>query len=102
MTRALILAFAAALLASCANKPEPVINPVPYNVPVPVPCIPDNLLPPPVYPDTDTALRAAPELADFLKLLYAGRQLRDKRLEALESVVEKCHQVTPIEKTLTQ
>jgi hypothetical protein len=55
--------------------------------------VPDNLEPVPTYPDTDAALRAAREVADFEKLLYAGRTLRDKRLEALEAVVEKCRQV---------
>jgi hypothetical protein len=90
MTRVLILAAVAILLVGCAAKPEPQIQTVTVNVPVPVACIPDDLLPPPQYPDTDATLRAAPELADFEKLLYAGRQLRDKRLEALESVVENC------------
>lgn len=91
MIRGLLTVCAVLLLAGCGTKPgEPAVNTVYVNVPVPVPCVPDNLDPRPTYPDTDAALRAARELGDFEKLLYAGRQLRDKRLEALEAVVDKC------------
>lgn len=93
MIRLLAIAAATLLLASCAGKPEPAVQTIPVNVPVSVPCVPDNLEAAPVYPDANIALRAAPEVADFLKLLYAGRQLRNKRLEALEAVVEKCREI---------
>jgi hypothetical protein len=71
-------------------------------------CVPDNLpvgalmVDPttgeiqPDYPDTLEALLAAPEVADFEKLLYQGRQLRQKRLETLEDVVAKCRAIKPL------
>ena len=93
MIRHALVACLVLFLAACATKPEPEVRIVTVNVPVPVPCIPDDLSGPQLYPDTDAALRAAHEIADFEKLLYAGRKLRDKRLEALEAVVETCRHV---------
>jgi len=60
------------------------------KVPVPVPCVSAQLPGPPDYPDTAAALRAAPDLAEFTRLLSAGWPLRDARLTALEAAVEAC------------
>lgn len=60
------------------------------RVPAPVKCVPDDLGPPPAYPDTEQALRAAGGAADRYQLLAAGRILRDERLAKLEEVVKKC------------
>ena len=62
------------------------------RVPTPVKCVPDELGPPPVYPDTDEAMKAAGGAADRYQLLAAGRILRDERLAKLEEVVKKCRQ----------
>lgn len=109
MTRYLVSAALAVLLSGCAaTKPEPVVQTVPVNIPVPVPCVTDDVPPAPgqidlktgkpvpEYPDTLAALKAASELADFEKLLDAGARLRDKRLELLEAVVAKCRTIKPL------
>jgi hypothetical protein len=58
--------------------------------PAPVPCVPRALPPPPKYPDSDAALKAAPGAADRYQLMAAGRILRQKRLEELERAVAAC------------
>ncbi|RAK54541.1 hypothetical protein DJ017_08405 [Phenylobacterium soli] len=62
------------------------------RVPTPVrsACVPRNLPPPPKYPDTPAALRAAGGAADRYQLIAAGRILRAKRLALLERVIEGC------------
>ncbi|HSV03414.1 MAG TPA: hypothetical protein VLI41_09430 [Phenylobacterium sp.] len=111
MTRpgALVTSLAAALAASgcarwparpLAGIPEPAAPPPPVEkvvrirvpVPVPIKCVPEDLGPPPVYPDNDQALRAAGGAADRYQLLAAGRILRDERLGKLEEVVRRCRQ----------
>jgi len=52
--------------------------------------VPKTLAPPPRYPDSDSALRAAPGAADRYQLLAAGRILRQDRLEDLERVIAGC------------
>ncbi|MBJ7412747.1 MAG: hypothetical protein JHD15_20645 [Phenylobacterium sp.] len=52
--------------------------------------MPRNLPPPPRYPDTDGALRAAPGAADRYQLMAAGRILRMERLQDLERVIAGC------------
>jgi len=59
-------------------------------VPRPVKCVPEELGPPPAYPDSDAALRDAGGAADRYQLLAAGRILRERRLAELEKVVEGC------------
>jgi hypothetical protein len=59
-------------------------------VPRPVKCVPEELGPPPTYPDSDTALREAGGAADRYQLLAAGRILRQQRLQKLEDVVRRC------------
>ena len=63
MNRFLAAFGLAVLLSSCATTaPEPVVKPVTVEIPVPVPCVRDPLVPAPAYPDTPEALKAAPEL----------------------------------------
>lgn len=91
--RLLILATVVALLAGCATRPpaEPVIVTKTVAKPVAVSCVPQSLGPKPVYPDTDDALRAAgPER--FLQLVLAGRDLRQSRLNQVESVITTCRE----------
>jgi hypothetical protein len=101
-----VLALAAATaLAACATRPAPTpaaqqptarAAPAPpprivrQFVPRPVKCVPDDLGPPPAYPDSDTALRDAGGAADRYQLLAAGRILRQQRLQRLEEVVKRC------------
>jgi hypothetical protein len=111
--RLLLLAVASSLGLSGCNtllhrkKPE-VVEPAPLppaivvphslpTLPPPAPppvvqksCVPKGLEPPPRYPDTDAALRAAAGAADRYQLMAAGRILRQKRLEALERVIAGC------------
>jgi hypothetical protein len=68
--------------------PPPPARPAP--APVARACVPRSLAPPPRYPDTDAALRAAPGAADRYQLMAAGRILRGRRLDELERVVAGC------------
>jgi aspartate/methionine/tyrosine aminotransferase len=52
--------------------------------------LPKALAPPPRYPDTEAALRAAGGAADRYQLLAAGRILRQQRLEELEKAIAGC------------
>jgi hypothetical protein len=74
--RLLPIALALAL-AGCATTGAGVAKVVTREVPVPVPvkCRP-NLGPAPAYPDTDQALRAAPDLFGRVQLLAVGRLQR--------------------------
>lgn len=96
-------ALSAALLAGCATArppapvqaqaapaPQVVTREVVVKVPVKAACVPRSLPSPPRYPDTDVALRDAGGAADRYQLLAAGRILREKRLAALERVIEAC------------
>jgi hypothetical protein len=99
-----VLALAAAAgLAACATRPPltpaaspPAAAPAPpprivrLIVPRPVKCVPEDLGPPPAYPDSDTALRDAGGAADRYQLLAAGRILRQQRLQHLEEIVKRC------------
>jgi len=100
---AVAAALSAAALAGCATHAPPaaVVNqpaaaPAPpakvvrVIVPKPVKCVPDDLGPPPSYPDGDAALRDAGGAADRYQLLAAGRILREQRLQRLEDVVKRC------------
>jgi len=87
-------ACAAALtLGACATTgaaPEPRVVTVEVAVPVASPCVPAGLGATPEYPDTDEALRQAPDAATRYQLLAAGRPLRAARLGELEPVVAGC------------
>ena len=76
-----------------AAPPPPPILVMPSKAAPPPPpksCVPRNLPQPPRYPDTDSALRAAPGAADRYQLMAAGRILRQQRLEDLERVIQNC------------
>jgi hypothetical protein len=77
---------------AAATPPAPTPTPklVRPVAPKPVKCVPDDLGPPPAYPDSDTALRDAGGAADRYQLLAAGRILRTQRLMRLEEVVKRC------------
>lgn len=79
MTRALLFIMALTL-AGCAGGPplDPKIVTQVVDHPVPVRCAP-NIGPEPAYPDTDDALRSAPDLFTRVKLLVAGRGMRIAR-----------------------
>ena len=83
--------LSAAILTGCASHSVP--PPTIVKVPVPVPCVSAQLPGPPDYPDTREALRAAPDLAEFTRLLAAGWPLREARLKALEAAVQACRKV---------
>lgn len=77
-------------LAACAARPaDPILKTVEVKLPVPVAC-PDRRAPQPNYPDTAEALAAAPDLFERVKLLLAGRELRDQRLKEDEGQVRAC------------
>lgn len=86
--------IAAIALAGCGGKvksaPEPVIVTQPVAVAVDAPCVPDTLGPRPTYVDTSPALRAAPDAAERLQLLYAGRAQREARLNEIEPIIDAC------------
>ncbi|MCA3713107.1 MAG: hypothetical protein IM667_11405 [Phenylobacterium sp.] len=85
--------LSAGSLAACATPDLP--PPIEIKVPVPVPCVSAQLPGPPDYPDTAAALRAAPDLAEFTRLLAAGWPLREARLKALEAAIEPCRKTSP-------
>lgn len=80
------------LLSGCATAPvEPPVRTITVNVPVPAACVPDTVVrEAPVYPDTDEALRSAVDAAERYLLVFAGRELRQARLNTLEPTVEGC------------
>lgn len=87
---ALHVAATCSLLAACATRPEPVIRTVEVKVPVPVSCVPVSLRQEPSYPDTDAALKATKEGGDMLRLLAAGRLLREQWLREVRPVLKGC------------
>ena len=85
--------LSAAVLTACATPDLP--PPVEIKVPVPVPCVSADFPKAPTYPDTREALRAAPDVAEFTRLLAAGWPLREARLKALEAAIEPCRKTSP-------
>ncbi|HEX3699349.1 MAG TPA: hypothetical protein VHV27_01620 [Phenylobacterium sp.] len=101
---------AATLLGACAALPRipppaaakvagpPPAAPAPrvvrLHAPKPVRCVPQDLGPPPAYPDSEAALRDADGAADRYQLLAAGRILRAERLAKLEEVVRRCRKAS--------
>jgi hypothetical protein len=74
------------ILTGCATTGETIT----VSVPTPVPCVSKDFPPPPTYPDTPAALKAAPDQAEFTRLLAAGWPLRVARGEALENALTIC------------
>lgn len=90
------LAFALAL-AGCSTAhlppPEPIIRTVEVQVPVDNPECPRKALAElgnPAYPDTDDALRMAADLFERVKLLLAGRELREAREAVVIGALAEC------------
>ena len=81
---------AAGLLTAgaCATRP---VAPAPSTIAVPVaaPCAAE---PPPApdYPDTDAALKAAPDLFARVRLLVAGRLMRIAHERELQAALTGC------------
>lgn len=89
--KVLIPAFASLILAACGGKQvEPEIRIVEVPVAVPVSCVPKNFPAKPVMPDTDEALKAAPDAAARYGLIAAGRVLRIQRESEVEIVLGNC------------
>lgn len=82
-------AFACLTLAACATPSEPRIVVKEVKIAVPVACSADPG-PDPNYPDTDAALRSAPNLYERTKLLLAGRLLRMGREVELKAANSGC------------
>lgn len=79
--------------APTSAAPAPGQKVVRVFVPKPVKCVPDDLGPPPAYPDNDAALLQAGGAADRYQLMAAGRILRQQRLQKLEDAVKRCRNV---------
>lgn len=76
--------------AQAPSAPAPSQKVVRVIVPKAVKCVPDDLGPPPAYPDSDSALLQAGGAADRYQLMAAGRILRQQRLQRLEDAVRRC------------
>ncbi len=83
--------LALALLSGCASVPAeaPPVHLRTVEIPTPVRCRP-QLGPEPDYPDTDAALRAAPDLFARVRLLLAGRVLRIARDKEKSAALAGC------------
>lgn len=82
------------LLTGCGvttNPPEPEIRTVEVRVPVPQPCPAiQELGDEPTFPDTDEALRTAPDLFTRVQLMAQGRLLRIARLAQYRAARASC------------
>jgi hypothetical protein len=82
--------------AASVARPPPTVAPGPAGqksvrvVTKVVKCVPEDLGPPPAYPDSDSALLQAGGAADRYQLMAAGRILRQQRLQKLEDAVKRC------------
>lgn len=93
----LVLIAAVSLLAACQTtptaRPEPIIRTVEVQVPVQVSC-PAAEPPAVAYPDTRSAIRSAPNIAERARLYAAGRPLREATEAELRAALRAC--LTPI------
>lgn len=92
---AIVIAIVGLGLAGCATDggpPQPVVQIKQVPVPVPVRCSP-YIGPEPIYPDTDAALKAAPDLVTWGKDLEAGRALRIARDKTKTDALGACEGV---------
>jgi hypothetical protein len=77
-------------LAACASAPPPApVQIQTVQAPTPVTCAP-TVGAAPAYPDTDAALRSAPNLFSRVRLLVAGRRLRMAREGELSAALSAC------------
>lgn len=78
------------ILGGCATvSPVPPVKTVTVDVPVAVHCNPVTG-PDPEYPDSDAALKAAPDLFTRVKLLLEGRLMRAEREHELQVALTAC------------
>lgn len=90
MRRLILVAAMCGLLSACATPPGPDrVSVQTVYVPTPVPCA-SRAPPAPIYPDTDAAIRAAPNIYERAKLYAIGRQLRIARLSVVEAANSGC------------
>ena len=98
MIRNAVLVMLPLGLAACGGagkaRPEPILMPVEVVLPTTNGCVPANMAPAPDYPDTDDALRQAPDAAARYKLVFAGRKLKNARLNEVEPVIASCPKAT--------
>lgn len=89
--RLILFTLAFALAACGGERPpvEPIVRTVRVEVPVPTSCA-LKVGPRPDYPDGDAALAAAPDLFERVKLLLAGRGMRQSREAELEAALAPC------------
>ena len=88
-----LILLAALALAGCATTaPNGPIRIQLVDREVPVSCVPADLPPAPVYPDTLSAVLSAAGLAERDALIKEGWSLKEARLAALEGVVTTCRQ----------
>jgi hypothetical protein len=80
---------AALVLSACASARDVAPSVRIVKVPVPIRCQSD-LGPEPTWPDTDQALRSAPDLFARVRLLAAGRLLRIARHRELSAALDAC------------
>ena len=89
--RPYFVAFASLVLVGCGGKQvEPEIRIVEVPISVPVSCVPKNFPAKPLMPDSDEALKAAPDAAARYGLIAAGRVLRIQREAEVEPVLAGC------------
>ena len=93
--RAIFLTGLAVGLMGCGTPPAPRIEIKEVRVPVPVSCVPAGFPEAPAYPDTDEALRAAPDAATRYALIAQGRLLRMARGGETEIVLKGCRSTDP-------
>lgn len=74
-------------LTACAHTPPPVVT---IKVPVAVSCVSKDFADMDQAPDTDQALKAAPDLAETLKLLLAGRTIRQAWIPTAQKQIDLC------------
>ncbi|HEV2362687.1 MAG TPA: hypothetical protein VGS12_00665 [Caulobacteraceae bacterium] len=86
---AILCVASAAFLAACQTAPAPVIVTKDVNLPVAAPCAADPG-PDPIYVDTASALAAAADLFERVKLLLAGREQRIAREGELKAALSGC------------
>lgn len=89
--------IAALALAGCATTrtPEPRVVIQEVRIPVSTPCQPDaSVLVTPAFPDTHAALVSAPDADRVVRLLGAGRTLRDAYIAALRGALDACRDPT--------
>lgn len=89
--RRLIPLALAAFLTACAHS-EPKIEVREVKIAVPVKCTPENdpRATKPVFPDSDEALAAAPNIFIAAQLAKAGRKLRIAYEGELEAALSGC------------